>query len=142
MRLTHRCVRSYFNRNQECSTKHYVSAPLINPRPSRPFRYASTANVAVPIRYSSTTQSPNVGHVAILGGGVTGLTAAHYLTQQFPRTKITIFESQPRLGGWLNSQQVDTPNGKITFESGPRSLRVQGANGGLMLRLVWDLYPC
>ncbi|KAL9088222.1 MAG: hypothetical protein Q9159_003205 [Coniocarpon cinnabarinum] len=83
--------------------------------------------------YASAPQ--DVKHVAILGGGITGLSAAHFITEEYPRAKVTILESQPRVGGWLRSTEVDTDNGIVTFESGPRSLRLQGANGALLLRL-------
>ncbi|KAL9052813.1 MAG: hypothetical protein Q9162_005176 [Coniocarpon cinnabarinum] len=87
--------------------------------------------------YASAPQ--DVKHVAILGGGITGLSAAHFITEEYPRAKVTILESQPRVGGWLRSTEVDTDNGIVTFESGPRSLRLQGANGALLLRLVQSL---
>lgn len=78
----------------------------------------------------------DVEEVAILGGGITGLASAYYLAQEFPLTKITIYESKPILGGWLRSKSVDVGNGQVTFESGPRSLRPQAPNGLLALKMV------
>ena len=85
---------------------------------------------------SSNRNSNEVKHVAVLGGGITGLAAAHYITEEFPGAKVTIFERQPRLGGWLRSTEVDVGDGVAVFEAGPRSLRTTGANGMVMLRLV------
>ena len=101
------------------------------PRPSH--THPTAAQVCR--RYASGSREVN--HVAVLGGGITGLSAAHYITQEFPNAKVTLLERQPRLGGWLHSTQVATGDGKVTFESGPRSLRLQGANGAIMLRLVF-----
>jgi oxygen-dependent protoporphyrinogen oxidase len=77
-------------------------------------------------------------HVAILGGGITGLATAHYLAQSKPNAKITIYESSPRLGGWLHTEKVQIDDGHILFEKGPRTLRPVG-NGTLTARLVSQL---
>lgn len=61
--------------------------------------------------------------IAVLGGGITGLSAAHYLSRELPNAQITIYEGGKRLGGWLNSEQIDVGNGYITVEQGPRTLR-------------------
>ena len=88
-------------------------------------------------RSYSVTTSPDQGRdVAILGGGISGLTAAYYLSQSQPSTKITIYEAAPRIGGWLSSKKVTAMDGSdILFEAGPRSLRPAG-NGLLAARLV------
>lgn len=80
-----------------------------------------------------------VKDVAILGGGITGLATAHYLSEEYPDAKVTLYESKPHLGGWMNSKVVDVGDGEVIFESGPRSLRPQAPNGTLALRLVQDL---
>jgi oxygen-dependent protoporphyrinogen oxidase len=74
---------------------------------------------------STSTSKPNESgpRFAVLGGGITGLAAAHYLTREFPRAKITIYEGTSRLGGWLNSKKVDVEQGEVVFEQGPRNLR-------------------
>ncbi|KAF7728740.1 hypothetical protein EC973_005578 [Apophysomyces ossiformis] len=90
--------------------------------------------------------------VAILGGGISGLSAAYYLARLAPpTTKVVLVEGSNRVGGWIRSQRVgrgtylspgealhDQQNG-ILLESGPRSLRPQGANGALLLEMVRDL---
>jgi oxygen-dependent protoporphyrinogen oxidase len=40
---------------------------------------------------------------AIIGGGISGLAAAFYLQKQKPESLITVYESQPRLGGVLKT---------------------------------------
>ncbi|EJD45365.1 Protoporphyrinogen oxidase [Auricularia subglabra TFB-10046 SS5] len=63
--------------------------------------------------------------VAVLGGGISGLSAAFHLLRKFPRAEVTLFEGAPRTGGWLgNSYTMKTDNGtRLTLEAGPRTLR-------------------
>ncbi|KAE9381840.1 Protoporphyrinogen oxidase [Stipitochalara longipes BDJ] len=72
--------------------------------------------------YSQGSQPPE-RRFAVLGGGITGLSSAHFLTQELPKAKVTIYESEDKLGGWLKSKYVDVKNGRILFEQGPRTLR-------------------
>lgn len=78
----------------------------------------------------------NSHNVAILGGGITGLATAYFLTQQLPRAKVTIYEASDRIGGWLSSKRVAVKDGSVLFEAGPRTLR-PAQNGVLAARLVW-----
>jgi len=52
--------------------------------------------------------------VAVLGGGLTGLTTAYYLTLFLPAAHITVYESSSRLGGWIDTETVE-----VEVESGP-----------------------
>lgn len=74
--------------------------------------------------------------IAVLGGGITGLTTAYLLADTFPNRHITLIESKDTLGGWVCSKEVDVGNGEILFEQGPRSLRPAPPNGTLALRIV------
>lgn len=85
---------------------------------------------------STAVINNEVEDVAILGGGITGLACAYYLSRDLPNTKITLFEATPRLGGWLNTETVNVDNGNIIFEQGPRSLRAGLSNGQVTLHLV------
>lgn len=68
-------------------------------------------------------------HVAILGGGITGLTSAFYVSRRFPDALVTVLEKSPTLGGWLKSERVDiTSRSSVLLEAGPRSFR-PGAKG-------------
>lgn len=73
--------------------------------------------------------------IAILGGGISGLASAYYLTQELPKARITIYEASDRLGGWLSSRRVPVKDGTVLFEAGPRTLR-PSSNGVLAARLV------
>jgi oxygen-dependent protoporphyrinogen oxidase len=45
--------------------------------------------------------------IAIIGGGVSGLAAAHRLTQLLPAADVHVFEASPRLGGPLYTIECD-----------------------------------
>lgn len=61
--------------------------------------------------------------IAVLGGGITGLSNAYYLTRELPGAKITLYEADDRVGGWVRSKLVNIGDGSIVFEQGPRTLR-------------------
>ncbi|KAI1178691.1 hypothetical protein F4777DRAFT_586446 [Nemania sp. FL0916] len=65
--------------------------------------------------------------IAILGAGITGLTAAHYLAR-YSKANITIYEADSRPGGWIKADRVEVEDnegrrGHVMFQSGPRMLR-------------------
>ncbi|KAJ7691579.1 hypothetical protein B0H17DRAFT_1062953 [Mycena rosella] len=65
-------------------------------------------------------------HIAILGGGLTGLSSAFHLSRRFPSSTITIIDKNKRLGGWASStERVQLPGGRgsVILEGGPRTLR-------------------
>jgi len=75
-------------------------------------------------RYASaTTNSPK--HIAVLGGGISGLTTAFYLGRRFPDTRITLIEASSHLGGWIRTETIDLGSeyGQVVLEAGPRTLR-------------------
>ena len=47
-------------------------------------------------------QSPRV---AVIGGGISGLSAAHRVHELAPHASVTLFEASPRLGGVLQPQR-------------------------------------
>ncbi len=59
---------------------------------------------------------PSSSCIAILGAGITGLTAAHRLIQRGHRVRL--FESSERVGGAIRTEQVD----QWLIEAGPTSL--------------------
>ncbi|TFK38188.1 hypothetical protein BDQ12DRAFT_124232 [Crucibulum laeve] len=65
------------------------------------------------------------GHVAILGGGLTGLSSALHLSRRFPGSRITLLEKQTILGGWVRSErvQIHQSDASVVLEAGPRTLR-------------------
>ncbi|CAG8589214.1 6364_t:CDS:2 [Scutellospora calospora] len=74
----------------------------------------------------------------ILGGGISGLTAAWYLARNAPpSTKITLLEASDRFGGWIQSTRVGEE--RILFEQGPRTLRPSGLGAGVILDMAAKL---
>lgn len=71
-------------------------------------------------RQYSESNGPSV---AILGGGITGLSTALYLREALPSAKVTIYEGSDRVGGWIRSSAQDVDSGQVVFEHGPRTLR-------------------
>jgi len=80
-------------------------------------------------------------HVVILGGGITGLSAAFHLARKHPTVQITLFEKSARFGGWVRSERVnvydsDGNRGSVLLEAGPRTIR---PNAKSVLQLVRTL---
>ncbi|MGH2959568.1 MAG: NAD(P)/FAD-dependent oxidoreductase [Solirubrobacterales bacterium] len=62
------------------------------------------------------SSSPRVRpRVAVIGGGISGLSAAHRLGDDFP---VTVFEAETRLGGHSSTVVVDTPVGEQPIDTG------------------------
>ncbi|CAH1170198.1 unnamed protein product [Phaedon cochleariae] len=71
----------------------------------------------------------------ILGGGLSGLSTAYYLTKKLASNPITLIESSHRLGGWIKSNHSKD----IIFEEGPRTIRPHGDAAPNTLSLIEDL---
>lgn len=88
---------------------------------------------------------PDDASVAVLGGGLTGLTTAYYLAKWLPSTtKITLLEGSDRLGGWIRTDRVPVKvggvEGVVNFERGPRSFSSLNKSTWRFDDLVlWDL---
>jgi oxygen-dependent protoporphyrinogen oxidase len=74
------------------------------------------------LRYSSTSAA-HPERIAVLGGGIAGLSSAYFASKEFPNSKITVYESGNEKGGWIKSKRVQVPGGDVLFEAGPRTLR-------------------
>lgn len=88
---------------------------------------------------STDTKSAEEKPIAILGGGLSGLTVALHLSRALPSSrKIILFEAQDRLGGWVQSSHVALPgtDGTVVLEGGPRSIRPKALGGWKMMELV------
>ncbi|XP_050303353.1 protoporphyrinogen oxidase [Anthonomus grandis grandis] len=72
----------------------------------------------------------------ILGGGLSGLSAAYYLGKHARGENSILLESSSRLGGWIKSNQVEK---NVIFEQGPRTIRPRGAPGINTLNLLEEL---
>jgi protoporphyrinogen/coproporphyrinogen III oxidase len=51
----------------------------------------------------SASARPGAPRIAIVGGGISGLAAAHRITERLPQAAITVFEAADRLGGVLHT---------------------------------------
>jgi len=73
--------------------------------------------------------------IAVLGGGLTGLSTVFHLSRRFPTSQITLVEKEQTLGGWVRSERVEIPEAEasVLLEGGPRTLR---PNAKSVLELV------
>lgn len=80
-------------------------------------------------------------NIAVVGGGIAGLSATYFLQKALPNAKVTLFETAQRPGGWVSSKVQSTPDGggQVVFEEGPRSLRPAGLPGLNVLDLIRSL---
>jgi uncharacterized protein len=54
-------------------------------------------------------------HVAVIGSGISGLAAAHFLSR---RHRVTLYEKASRLGGHTNTVVVDDESGPLALDTG------------------------
>lgn len=76
---------------------------------------------------------PKNSKVAVIGGGISGLTFSYFLTKLRPDVKINIYERQKETGGYIKSLRLKDESTKedIIVEKGPRTLR--GVSDGTLL---------
>ncbi|KAF2478292.1 Protoporphyrinogen oxidase [Lindgomyces ingoldianus] len=94
----------------ESTLKHVSARPFLSSQCNR-------------CHFSSTSGASSPEQIAVLGGGISGLSSAYFTALEFPNTKITIYERSEELGGWIRSKRVKVPGGEVVFEQGPRTLR-------------------
>lgn len=126
-------------------------ASLPSPRLARHARvFSSTSPTLSPAPPQPTTRrrlKPEApGRIAVVGGGLSGLTTAHYLSRNLPpEWKIDLYESTGRIGGWVRSDTVRADVGGVStnvmFERGPRTMPGYGpkaaqTNGYVLAALV------
>lgn len=73
----------------------------------------------------------------VLGGGLSGLASAYYLSRLVPQQKIILIEQSNRLGGWIKSERI---NEEVIFETSARTLRPGGLAGINTLNLLEELH--
>lgn len=111
-----------------CTTQQRSPASSARRRSSPQTTHHATRPTSRSFATVAETKLPK--DIAVLGGGLTGLTTAYYLTRFHPDANITIYEADDRLGGWIDTEHVDvkTIDGKdatITFERGARTVAPQ-----------------
>ncbi|XP_058981410.1 protoporphyrinogen oxidase-like [Musca domestica] len=72
----------------------------------------------------------------VLGGGLSGLSAAYYLLKKFGQPT-AIFEASSRIGGWIKTEKHKDRG--FIFEAGPRTIRPKGISGANTLEMIEDL---
>src|SRR5512141_2672717 len=60
-----------------------------------------------------------MNRVVIIGGGIAGLSAAHYATKKIPNVQVTLIESSNRWGGKITTDRVSMDDGQFIIEGGP-----------------------
>ncbi|SNX86212.1 related to HEM14 - Protoporphyrinogen oxidase involved in heme biosynthetic pathway [Melanopsichium pennsylvanicum] len=106
---------------------------------------ASTLQVKRSLTTSARTPANDKKRIAVIGGGISGLTSAYRLASQLPKDRydIVLLEHQQRLGGWIQSERINLPSttdgATALIEKGPRSIRPAGLAGLVMLELVRSL---
>ena len=72
-------------------------------------------------------------HIIILGAGISGLSAAWYLSRSDPCVDISVIEKSDRVGGWLHTEYTSD----FLFEKGPRTFRADKSRA--MVQLIEDV---
>lgn len=67
--------------------------------------------------------------ILVLGGGISGLSAAWYLRKKYPHAQITLLEKDDRLGGRIQTNHREA----FSFEMGPRTFAVSRSSSLLQL---------
>lgn len=62
--------------------------------------------------------SPETVDVVVIGGGISGLSAAYELLKKRPHTKLVVLEAKDRVGGRLDSVELKTAKGTDRWDVG------------------------
>eukprot|EP01135_Chromosphaera_perkinsii_P000303 Nk52_evm72s62 gene=Nk52_evmTU72s62 len=81
---------------------------------------------------------PSSFRVAVIGGGIAGLSTAWYLCRKLPGAKVHLFEKSNHLGGWIKSDTDKEGNGFL-FEQGPRTIRSSGYPAQAVIEMATEL---
>lgn len=141
LRSSRSCVLQQRSLSSGCGTLAHPTTYEAHPK--RPIRWSSGSNA----RSYATAAKPGPQlpkDIAVLGGGLTGLTTAYYLTRFHPTANITIYEATDRLGGWIDTERVavKTQEGEhatISFERGARTVAPQSSQGRWEDFVLFDL---
>lgn len=108
------------NRNRRDASFHSIANPQSrtpNPEPERSVN-------------SSLPQCSPAERIAVIGGGISGLATAYFLSRKFPHQSIELFEASNRYGGWIESHKLcESKQENDIYEQGPQSIRVPFLGG-------------
>ncbi|KAL7840419.1 hypothetical protein AOLI_G00257420 [Acnodon oligacanthus] len=74
--------------------------------------------------------------VAVLGGGIGGLSTCYHLSKSVQVSKVVLLEASGHCGGWVSSTRRE--DGAV-FEHGPRGVRPAGTTGKYVLNMLTEL---
>src|SRR5262245_52064892 len=92
-----------------------------------------------PANFSNLSDNtPGLSHVVIVGGGITGLSAAFYLERAARAagtpTRYTVVERDDRFGGKVQTDTIAHDDGAFVVEAGPDSFVAQKPWGRQLAR--------
>ncbi|KNC75869.1 hypothetical protein SARC_11612, partial [Sphaeroforma arctica JP610] len=69
-----------------------------------------------------------LSRVAVVGGGLSGLSAAYHLARAAPHVQVVVLERSARVGGWVHTSKVhhvdgDAIKSPLILDTGPHSVR-------------------
>lgn len=136
--LLRQCYRSPRCLSARCGQRLYTTRILATSAPRRRAGHLNSKRSSS-ARSLTTTTGHTLEHVAVLGGGITGLSAAVIAAKLNPNAKVTLYESSERVGGYVHSEVVQSSDGPVMFEQGPRSLRPGTTRGHHALAMAQGL---
>ncbi|KXJ82424.1 protoporphyrinogen oxidase [Aedes albopictus] len=74
---------------------------------------------------------------AILGAGISGLSAGYYLLKKGLPSPAVIYEASNRIGGWIRTDRFNEDG--FVFEAGPRTIRPKGPAASNTLELIEEV---
>lgn len=74
---------------------------------------------------------------AILGAGISGLSAGYYLLKKGLPSPTVIYEASNRIGGWIRTDRFNEDG--FVFEAGPRTIRPKGPAASNTLDLIEEV---
>jgi protoporphyrinogen oxidase len=94
--------------------------------------------------YAAGPPRPPPKDIAVIGGGLTGITTAYYLGRWMPQARITLYEANDRLGGWVHTDRRAVADGEgregvVLFERGPRVVQPTTARGQFDDLVLYEL---
>ncbi|KAI0817713.1 hypothetical protein GGR55DRAFT_685267 [Xylaria sp. FL0064] len=130
-------AKSHVSERQPRSTRHLSTLSRLESRSWSPVqcrRACGSSGVACYGQAQSfATSAADVKptkprEIAVLGAGITGLIAAHYLARYAKDAHITVYEASDEPGGWIKANRVEVEDdegrrGHVLLQSGPRMLR-------------------
>lgn len=110
-----------------CPLRLAAASPSLLPSLSRRSFSQTVVQHSVPAGEGSLGDSKGLPHVAVVGGGLTGLGTALNLARS-QRYSVTLYHEHQRLGGWIESidQLPDGSHLPVKFERGARAIGVSG----------------